>query len=73
MSSAPRSPVTRVMLYYLAVIAVAIAILQLITALGIHLSLDRLRLLPGAEELTTAVGRGRAAAAPSAPASSPRS
>jgi polyphosphate kinase len=50
-------------LYYLAVIVVAVVLLQLIPALGIHLSFDRLRLLPGAaEEFATAAGRGRAAA-----------
>jgi polyphosphate kinase len=58
-----RFPLARVTLYYLAVIVAAVALLQLIPALGIHFSFDRLRLLPGGEELATAA-RGRAAAIP---------
>ncbi len=57
-----RSPVARVTLYYLAVIAVAVALLQLIPALGIHLSLDRLHLLPSTDEFTAAAARGTRAA-----------
>lgn len=57
-----RSPVVRVALYYLAILAFAFALLQLIPALGIHLSLDRLHLLPGVDEFTGAMRQGGRAA-----------
>lgn len=66
MSSTPGSPLARVTLYYLAIIAVAAGLLQLIPALGVDLAFDRLRLLPGAaEELANAAGRDRGGAAAS--------
>ena len=65
MSATPRS-LARVTLYYLALIVVAVALMQLIPALGIHLSFDRLHLLPSAaEEFTAAAERGRAGSVPS--------
>ncbi len=53
-----RSPVARVTLYYLAVMAVAVALLQLFPVLGINLSLDRLHVLPGVDQFTAAAQRG---------------
>lgn len=60
-----RSPVAQVTLYYVVAIAAALALLKVAPALGVHFSPDPLRLMPGVDQFTAAIGQGgRGAAAP---------
>ncbi len=59
-----RSPVVQVALYYVIAIGAAAALLQAFPQLGIHFSPDPLRLMPGVDQFTAAVGQGGRAAAP---------
>ena len=59
-----RSPVVQVALYYVIAIGAAVALLKAFPQLGIHFTPDPLRLVPGGDQLSSALGQGGRAGAP---------